>query len=780
MSFSKAGHEVRRGPLLILLIVVLAGFVAAPLAPWLCRSLGATRGGALLALVPLTLCATLAAIGPEALAGRGIFEAHPWVSGLGVGLDLRLDGLALVFALLITGIGSLVVLYAGAYLGDPGQAGRFLLFLLAFMASMLGVVLADGVITLFVFWELTSVTSWLLIGFDHEKAESRRAALQALLVTALGGVALLAGLLLLGAAGGSMRLSELEGARSAILSSGLYEAILVLVLLGAATKSAQFPFHFWLPNAMAAPTPASAYLHSSTMVKAGVYLLARLSPTLGATELFTLTVTSLGAATFVLGAVLAAPQTKLKRLLAYSTVSSLGLLVMLLGVGTQAAVVAAGAYLVAHALFKAALFLVAGAVDHETGERDVEKLGGLRSAMPITAAAAGLAALSMAGIPPLLGFVAKEVVYEAALPAPGGVLVIGLSVVANALLLLVAFESGVRPFVGALRETPRKPHEAPAALSVGPVLLGAAGLALGMAPALASSLFVDGFVASVHGEAPGKPLSLWHGFTPALGLSALTVVIGLAAVALRATLRRAGRDLAAAARFGPERAWDALWSALLSIARAQTDLLQGRRLRHGLALTALASGAFVVSGLLAGGLRLPPIDVVSAPLAEWALGGLLVLGCVAALLARTALAAVAVLGIIGTLVTLVFARFSAPDLAVTQFVIETLTVILFVLVLFHLPNYARLSRPSTRLRDGLLATSFGVVMTLLALSVGSLRRDDSITRFLAAESVPGGHGRNVVNVILVDFRALDTLGEITVLGVAAVGAFALLKLRPRG
>ena len=755
MSFSKAGHEVRRGPLLILLIVVLAGFVAAPLAPWLCRSLGATRGGALLALVPLTLCATLAAIGPEALAGRGIFEAHPWVSGLGVGLDLRLDGLALVFALLITGIGSLVVLYAGAYLGDPGQAGRFLLFLLAFMASMLGVVLADGVITLFVFWELTSVTSWLLIGFDHEKAESRRAALQALLVTALGGVALLAGLLLLGAAGGSMRLSELEGARSAILSSGLYEAILVLVLLGAATKSAQFPFHFWLPNAMAAPTPASAYLHSSTMVKAGVYLLARLSPTLGATELFTLTVTSLGAATFVLGAVLAAPQTKLKRLLAYSTVSSLGLLVMLLGVGTQAAVVAAGAYLVAHALFKAALFLVAGAVDHETGERDVEKLGGLRSAMPITAAAAGLAALSMAGIPPLLGFVAKEVVYEAALPAPGGVLVIGLSVVANALLLLVAFESGVRPFVGALRETPRKPHEAPAALSVGPVLLGAAGLALGMAPALASSLFVDGFVASVHGEAPGKPLSFWHGFTP-------------------------GRNLAAAARFGPERAWDALWSALLSIARAQTDLLQGRRLRHGLALTALASGAFVVSGLLAGGLRLPPIDVVSAPLAEWALGGLLVLGCVAALLARTALAAVAVLGIIGTLVTLVFARFSAPDLAVTQFVIETLTVILFVLVLFHLPNYARLSRPSTRLRDGLLATSFGVVMTLLALSVGSLRRDDSITRFLAAESVPGGHGRNVVNVILVDFRALDTLGEITVLGVAAVGAFALLKLRPRG
>ncbi|MFB3140368.1 MAG: proton-conducting transporter membrane subunit, partial [Candidatus Acidiferrales bacterium] len=395
---------------MLLAVAVLSGFVMALAAPWLHRIARSTSGW-VLALFPLALTVYFAGQAGRVAAGEVLAVSIDWVPSLGIALSFYLDGLSLLFALLISGIGALVVVYAGGYLAGHAHLGRFYAFLLMFLASMLGLVLANNVITLFVFWELTSVSSYLLIGFEHEREAARQAALQALLVTGLGGLALLAGLLLLGQAGGSMELSELLTRGEAIQAHPFYAPILLLILAGAFTKSAQFPFHFWLPSAMEAPTPVSAYLHSATMVKAGIYLLARFNPVLGGTELWFYIVTAAGAATMLVGAYLAFQQSDLKRILAYSTMSALGMMVLLLGLGTELAVKAAIVSILVHALYKGALFLVAGAVEHETGTRDVDRLGGLRRAMPITAAAAALAALSMAGLPPLFGFIGKEMVY---------------------------------------------------------------------------------------------------------------------------------------------------------------------------------------------------------------------------------------------------------------------------------------------------------------------------------------------------------------------------------
>ena len=395
---------------------VLSGYLLAAVSPWIVRAAGRSHGW-VLALFPLSLSVYFGQLLgrlPQPIADAGLRESHSWFPGLDIRLSFFADGLSLLFCLLICGVGTLVVIYAGTYLGGHRNRTRFYPALLTFMASMLGVVLADNILALFVFWELTSLSSYFLIGFEHERAEARAAALQALLVTGAGGLVLMAGLLLLGHAGGSYELTELMSQGDALAKHPLAAGCLLLILCGAFTKSAQFPFHFWLPNAMQAPSPVSAYLHSSTMVKAGVYLLARLSPVLQGVDGWFPIVTGVGAVTMVVGAWLAFRETYLKRILAYSTVSSLGILVMLLGVGTRVAISAAIVYLLAHALFKAALFLTAGAIDHSTGVRDAEKLGGLWRDMPLLGTASILAALSMAGFPPLFGFMGKEQVLAAA------------------------------------------------------------------------------------------------------------------------------------------------------------------------------------------------------------------------------------------------------------------------------------------------------------------------------------------------------------------------------
>ncbi|MCU0894587.1 MAG: hypothetical protein MUD06_09735, partial [Rhodospirillales bacterium] len=427
--------------------------------------------------------AAFASLVPSVAAGESYRLGYAWAPGIGVNLSFYVDGLSLLFALMISGIGALVALHASAYLAGHRYYGRFFVYLFAFMLAMLGLVLADNLITLFVFWELTSVTSFLLIGLDHDDPRARRNALQALLVTGAGGLALLAGFLLLGQAGGSLELSELIERGEQVRADPLYLAILILVLAGAFTKSAQFPFHFWLPNAMAAPTPVSAYLHSATMVKAGIYLLARLHPTLGSTQVWIWTLTIFGAVTATMAAVIALRQTDLKLVLAYTTVLALGLLTMFLGSDERIGIVAAITFLIVHSLYKCALFLVIGNVDHGSGSRDANVLGGLFRAMPITALAGMVAGLSMAGFPPLLGFIGKELKYEGALAvASEPVLVAAAAVFANAIMVALAAIVALLPFVGPRKPTPHAPHEAPLAMLAGPVVLAFFGLFFGLVP----------------------------------------------------------------------------------------------------------------------------------------------------------------------------------------------------------------------------------------------------------------------------------------------------------
>ncbi len=760
-----------------IIMAILSGFALTVVAPWLCRlARGAT--GWIIALQPVGLAFYFASQLHPIAAGGVIALSYPWVPGLGIALSFYVDGLSLLFALLISGIGALVVIYAGGYLGEHPQAGRFYALILMFMASMLGLVLAGNVITMFVFWELTSLSSFLLIGFDHQREAARAAALQALLVTGAGGLALLAGLLLLGQAGGSLELSTLLNEGRAIQSHPLYLSILLLILVGAFTKSAQVPFHFWLPGAMEAPTPVSAYLHSATMVKAGVYLLARLSPVLGGSEAWHYLVTGAGTATMLLGAAVALWQTDLKRILAYSTVSTLGALVLLLGMDTVLSVKAAMLFLLVHALYKGALFLIAGAVDHETGTREVTRLGRLARAMPVTAVAAGLAALSMAGLPPMLGFINKELLYEAKLQAPrASVLVTSAGVLANMFLVAVAGIVGFAPFFGRRADPPRMPHEAPLAMLVGPAVLAGLGLVCGLFPD-AASIVVSAAAGAVRAEVTAVELKLWHGINPVLGLSLLTVAAGVGLYAARGFLRRAGSIGDAIGRWGPRRWYSLLLASLNGLARVQTRLLQSGYLRRYLMVIVLTTVALVGSTLLLrGGLTEPVPSLLDARFYEWTIAALILLATLMAVLSPSRLAAAAALSVIGYGVALLYMLFSAPDLAMTQFAVETLTVILFVLVVYRLPRFASLSSRRARLRDAAIALLAGGLMTALVLTAMTLPRDLHLATYFAENSLLLAKGRNVVNAILVDFRALDTLGEITVLAVAGIGIYALLRLR---
>lgn len=760
---------------------IFSGFLLAALAPVLFRPTFRLAGW-IFALLPIGLFIYFAGF-LDALPPDGVSVHYPWAPSLGLDLSFHLDGLSLLFALLITGIGALILIYAGGYLAGHPQLGRLYAFLLLFMASMLGLVLADNILTLFVFWELTSLSSYFLIGFDHERPAARAAALQALLVTGGGGLALLAGLLLLGQIGSdlglptgkNLELSALTTVGEAIRNHRLYLPVLILLLGGAFTKSAQFPFHFWLPSAMEAPTPISAYLHSATMVKAGVYLLARMNPILGGTEVWLGTLTAFGAATMLIGALLAIQQTDLKRLLAYSTVSALGILVMLLGPGSKVAVAAAMTFLLGHALYKGALFLVAGAVDHETSTRDVTRLGGLATSMPLTAFAAGVAALSMAGLPPLFGFIAKELFYEAT-PHDSWHLLVGVSVAASMLLAAVAGIVGVRPFFGPANDLPKRPHEAPFSLWLGPTTLAILGLVLGLVPTLVDApLLARAVEATLQTPTSTLKLALWHGWTPALMLSGVTLVGGVVVFLARDLLRAILSPLSG---WGPAQVYELGLLGLNGLARLQTAILQSGYLRYYLLTILLAAGSVVAYTLYTHGLQVEPGNWRDVHFYEVGLILLIMLATLAAVGARSRLTAIAYLGGAGYGIALIFVLYGAPDLAMTQFLVETLTVILFVLVFYHLPPAVQLSNVPARLRDAVVAVLLGGLMTVLVLIAVQADFHPKISSYFSDNSVPEAHGRNVVNVILVDYRGLDTLGEITVLAVAGVGVYSLIKLRP--
>lgn len=762
-----------------MLLAVAAGFILAVVAPFLA---GWLRGwtGWFLAIYPAAVFAYLLSEMPQVAEGEAIRQSFAWAPSVGLNLSFRLDGLSQILALLISGIGTLVVIYTGGYLGGHQYAGRFYAFLLAFMASMLGVVFSDNLLLMFLFWELTSFTSYLLIGFESEKADARKAALQALLVTGSGGLILLAGVLMLGSLGGSFEISELLTRRDIIEQDPRAPWVLVLLLLGAFTKSAQFPFHFWLPNAMAAPTPASAYLHSSTMVKAGIYLMARIHVLFAGTDTWLYMVTTAGAITMVAGAYLAIRETYFKRLLAYTTMSVLGLLTMLLGMGTSKyAVEAAMTFLVAHALYKAALFLVAGAVDHETGQRDIKNLGGLAKSMPLVATAAGLAALSMAGVMGTFGFMAKELLFEAAMHSTWYLVLTIAALIAGSLMVTVAALVGWQPFFGPRQDVLKHAHNGPLSLWLGPLVLSIFGLTVGIFPWILDGNVIGPAVSAVLQEPRDFHLVLWHGFNAALVLDIVALAAGLALFCFITPIRDTLQRWDLSGRYGPTKWYEGALHGLNVVAAGQTRFLQNGYLRLYL-LTIVLTTVILVGGVMLFSKALPPeiFTISDLQFHEVGLALIILVAAGMAVHASNRLSAIAALGVVGYGVGILYVMFGAPDLAITQFVIETLTVILFVLVFYRLEAYTPLSSTATRFRDLVISVSAGALMTFLVLLAGESQWFPTIAQYYKENSAPLAHGHNIVNVILVDFRGIDTMGEITVLAIAGLGVYALLKLRP--
>lgn len=754
-------------------------FLGALIAPALTRLLGHHAAWPLV-LVPLAVFLHFLGFNAEIARGEIVTGGYVWVPSYNVSFSWLIDGLSLAFLLLISGIGALIVLYAGGYLKGHPHQGRFFSFVLMFMGSMLGVVASDSFLMLFVFWELTSITSFLLIGFDHAREASRRAALQALIVTGGGGLFLLAGLLLLWDVTGVTQFSLLMSFGPELRASPFYLAILFLVLGGAFTKSAQFPFHFWLPNAMEAPTPVSAYLHSATMVKAGVYLLMRLNPVMGATPAWETVLPAIGGLTLLVGAVLAIRQTDLKLMLAYTTLASLGLLVMLTGFGSEHAIAAAALYLVAHSLFKGALFMVAGLIDHETGTRDITKLGGLRRAMPVTFLAALLAALSMGGLPPFFGFLAKEEVYAA---LSGGSLrqiaFTAAAIIGNGLMFAVAFAVALKPFLGAPVQTPKHAHEGPALLWIGPMLLAVKGLVIGLFSAATHVLLTSPLASAISGAPQTITISALPHLSLAFGLSLLTVAFGLGVFLMLDRAREAANRLIEDIGWGPDRGFDQAMTGLVRAASAISRLLQPGRMEIYMTATfAVIALALLVPLVVYGEWPRLPVWPAGMPFHELAVMLLAALGIGAVLTAGNRLTAIVALGIQGLCVALLFLLFGAPDLAFTQFMIETLSVVILALVMTRLKLTPRDHRPlREKIPDAVIAIACGVGFALYLLRVTQGRFDTALTDFFNLYSKTIAHGANVVNVIIVDFRGTDTLGEIAVVMVTGLAILSIIRIR---
>ena len=713
-------------------------------------------------------------------SGETLTLHQPWLTELGLNLSLRLDGLSFLFALMILGIGLLVILYAHYYLGRHEAAGRFYTYLLLFMGAMLGVVLSENLLLMLVFWELTSLSSFLLIGFWSHRRDARMGAGMSLAVTGGGGLALMAGILLIGHMVGSFELTEVLAAGDQIRAHALYPLALVLVLLGVFTKSAQFPFHFWLPRAMAAPTPVSAYLHSATMVKAGIFLLARLYPALAGTEWWFYLVSLTGLVTLLVGAVLALFQTDLKGLLAYSTISHLGLITLLFGLDSPLANVAAIFHIINHATFKASLFMAAGIIDHETGTRDMRRINGLWKYMPHTALLAMVASLAMAGVPLLNGFLSKEMFFGETLQQNlyGGFNWLVPTLATLASVFSVAYSLRFIHdvfFNGEPVDLPKfPPHEPPRYMKIPVEILVLLCLVVGMLPAwTVAPLLSSAASASLGGALPEYSLMVWHGLNLPLLMSTLALLGGILVYATRKPLYRWYEGLPT---LNALMIFDRVVINLTLFCRRITGMLENGSLQSYLVRALLLALVLVVVALspldgLTGSRPMTPID----PVTGLGMAVLMAAAVLTVVFHLRYLSALAMLSVVGLMVSLMFARFSAPDLALTQLSVEVVTIILMLLALFFLPIRTQLETSSLRgLRDVLVALAVGAVVGVLAFAVLT-RPYETIAGFFLENSVPGGGGTNVVNVILVDFRGFDTLGEISVLAIAAVGIYGLLR-----
>ena len=740
-----------------------------------------SKWSALLAILPLLLFCFFAGQIPAISKGQVLYEHVNWVPSLMINFDFRLDGLSLLFSLLITGIGSLIFIYASYYLKGHKYLDRFFGYLCLFMSAMLGVVLSDNILLLFVFWELTSISSFFLIGFNNHHADSRRSALTALSITGLGGFFLLAGLVLLSQIAGTYSIQELMAASELIKNHELYPVVIACVFIGAFTKSAQFPFHFWLPGAMKAPTPVSAYLHSATMVKAGIFLLARFAPILGGTPGWTYTLIIAGGFTMLYAALHSLFRTDLKGILAYSTISALGMLTFLIGLGTTEALIAASAFIVVHALYKATLFLITGIIDHETGTRDVTKLAGLRKVLLPIFIAGLLAALSSAGLPLSIGFIGKDLIYEATLHAEAHwALYLTIAAVAtNVCLVAAGFLAGIKPFTGKLPQAYEKVHLPHLAMWLPPLILAVLGFAFGIFPDLIGTHIVNPTVNVIGNPAANVELKIWHGFNTVLILSLSTLAAGTIVYFLN---KPDLKKLIAVERFerlSPQTFYTKLSGSFVDFSTWYSNALHNGFLRSYILKIIIFAEALLAYELLVGG----PIYIDYSKLSAISVyEGVNVAILIAALYLTVStssrLTAVVGTSVIGYAICLMFVFYSAPDLAMTQFTIDTLTVVLFVFVLFNLPSFLSFSNNKTeKIRDAVVSVTFGTILSLIAIKVLQVPTNIEISDFYAKYAYTLAKGKNVVNVILVDFRGFDTMFEIVVLSIAAIGVYSLIKLR---
>ncbi|MFJ1298736.1 monovalent cation/H+ antiporter subunit A [Pseudomonadota bacterium AL_CKDN230030165-1A_HGKHYDSX7] len=775
--------------LILILALPFIGSLCAALLPTNARNAESWLAG-ITALVCTVLVASLY---PQIAAGEVVRANFEWAPALGLQFSLRMDGYAWLFSLIVSLMGTLVVLYARYYMSPEDPVPRFFSFFQAFMAAMLGVVLSGNLIQLVMFWEMTSLASFMLIAYWHHRADARRGARMALTITGAGGLCLLAGVLILGHIVGSYDMDRVLASGDLVRADPWYPAVLALVALGALTKSAQFPFQFWLPNAMAAPTPVSAYLHSATMVKAGVFLLARFWPVLAGTEEWFWVIGGAGAITLVLGAYAAIFQRDMKGVLAYSTISHLGLITLLLGLNSTLGLVAAIFHMVNHATFKASLFMAAGIVDHETGTRDMTRLSGLYRAMPITATLAMVAAASMAGVPLMNGFISKEMFFaETTFISGDPALEIGLpllATVAGAFSVTYSLRFILQVFFGPPAEDlPRAPHEPPRWMLFPSALLVMICLIVGIIPGLTVGPFLHLAAQSILGERmPEYSLAVWHGFNLPLAMSFVALMVGIALyLVLRAHQRNHPGRVPFIYRFDGRRSFEYLVDSASVLASRAVRVLASSRLQ--VQMLVIVIGTLLVAwlplrvgGWLSGDGPRTPADPVFLIL--WLVGGGCALG--AAYQAKYhRLAALTLSGGAGLMTCLTFVWFSAPDLALTQLAVEVVTVVLLLLGLRWLPrrmlagtddDRPGLKARARRLRDLLVAGVAGVSLTAITYAMLTRPVGDTISSFFLEQALPEGGGTNVVNVILVDFRGFDTLGEITVLGIVALTVYALLR-----
>lgn len=804
--FSIIKYLLGGSSLSLLHLAIISPFLLAILVPILFKIFRQLHTGWFVLTLPVLLFIYFLSFISITSSQQTVIKSFAWIPTLGINFTVKVDGLALLFALLISGIGSLVVLYSIYYLNkEKEQLNNFYVYLLLFMGAMLGVVLSDNLIVLYTFWEFTSFSSFLLIGYWYKREKSRYGAQKSMLITVFGGLSMLGGIILLYLITGTFSISEIIQQSNEIMTHHLFIPAMLCILLGAFTKSAQFPFHIWLPDAMEAPTPVSAYLHSATMVKAGIYLVARMSPVFAEDALWVWLVAGFGIVTLFWGSFSAVKQTDLKGILAFSTISQLGMIMTLLGIGGAAlhfdsvkdsyytvATVAAIFHLINHATFKGALFMVVGIVDHETGTRDIRKLGGLMPFMPITFTVAIIGAFSMAGLPPFNGFLSKEMFFTAMVRVLSmdvlnletiGMLFPVIAWVASIFTFVYSMILVFKTFTGKFQpqELKKKPHEAPIGMLIPPIVLASLVVAFGFFPNVLSSTIISpavaaimpNFIVDVH-------ISFWHGFNTELFMTFGVIIIGFL---LYKTYTRWSKVY----RLFPERlSLNNLYNGILNSTekislRITNTLLTGSSRTY---LIYLFSFFIVILGMtlfIKKAITIDTSNVSNIHISEVILAIGTCIVAISILFVKSRLTSIILLGAVGYSVSLFFVIYRAPDLALTQLVIETISVALFLLCFYHLPELKKREvRVSFKITNALISIGVGVIVTLIALSAHSNKLFESISQYYVENTYKEAAGKNMVNVILVDFRGLDTMFEITVLAIAAIGIFGLIKLRVKG